>query len=893
MRITMRNFLLLLATVSSSPLTSQAFTFAPTPPPFRATTATTLASTVVDEAVKTHAAIESYSEQYEENLEEIAEHYPGKEEEIKIHSQKVTGTSFLPEETMERVAKGSPVEKVKAKGDPGSIYVDVYEFARKIREGEMTWKEVEKADLETRLKWVGMIHRGKRTPGQFLMRLKVPNGIVNSDHLRFYADCVEKYGTDFGVVDITTRQNMQMRGIKLEDADDVIDGLHARNQTSFMSALDNVRNMVGSPLAGIDPLEQVDTRPYCNNLNDLISLDPVTGTRGNPQWGNLPRKFNIAVSGSRDDFAHTDINDIGLQPCAHAVTGEMGFNLVLGGYMSIKRVAHSIDSKMWVKADLVSVNTLCEAILRLFRDEGERKDRQKARVMWLVEKYGVDDFKKAIIKEIDSYDRGVVVEDTQPKSTEPFERRDLLGVHEQKQKGLYRVGILVPVGRLSATECRQLADLAERYSGSEVRCTVEQNVLLPNVLEADVPLLLAEPTINGVDSRMKANPGKIEGGVVSCTGAEFCGFAMVETKHNAERVTKLLEELVVTPEPMRIHWTGCPNSCGQVQVADIGIMGAPARKEVDGKKMAVPGCKIFVGGRIGEDAHLALEPTYTGIPLEDESLIPLLVKIIKSEFKGVDRAPDDISYSAAGRSPEATALAALIAAEEAAAPVEPEAPELSKEEKKAKWLADKAAKKAGGTAVAAPVEMTKAEKKEKWLADKAAKKAAEAAAKPELTKAEKKEQWLKERDEKKAAAAAKKEEDTKKAPVAKTEEVKKPPATPKAEVKKEEKKAPAAPVAVKQEETKTPVSVSHDEDLLLTLQVIMAHDIRSTTHSKEQFIHDLEQPVIIHEKTIDVLIPYMATAKLAFEQSEDTSMSYEDFEKKYLADAVQEVMAKQ
>merc|ERR1712238_176721 len=672
---------------------------------------------------------------------------------------------------------------------------------------------------------------------------------------------------------------------------------------------DNVRNMVGSPLAGIDPLEQVDTRPYCNNLNDLISLDPLTGTRGNPQWGNLPRKFNIAVSGSRDDFAHTDINDIGLQPCPHAVTGEMGFNLVLGGYMSIKRVAHSIDSNMWVKADLISVNALCEAILRLFRDEGERKDRQKARLMWLVEEYGVEDYKKAIIKEIDSYGRGVVIEDTQPKPTESFERRDLLGVHEQKQKGLYRVGILVPVGRLSATECRQLADLAERYSNSEIRCTVEQNVLLPNVLEADVPLLLAEPTINGVDTRMKANPGMIEGGVVSCTGAEFCGFAMVETKGNAERVAKLLEELVVTPQPVRIHWTGCPNSCGQVQVADIGIMGAPARKEVDGKKMAVPGCKIFVGGRIGEDAHLALEPTYTGIPLEDESLIPMLVKILKEEYHGVDRAPSDTSYATAGRSPEATALAAFMAAAAAAAaPVETdEAPELSKEEKKAKWLADKAAKKAGAgaTAVVAPVELTKAEKKEKWLADKAAaKKAAEATAAavavavPELTKAEKKEQWLKERDEKKAAlvaAAANKEEETK-ASEPKTKEVKKTP--------------PATPVAVKQEEKVPPaVSVSHDEDLLLTLQVILAHDIRSTTHTKEQFLHDMDQqqtqtqPAALEQddETLDhydVSIPYMATAKLAFEQQQQSSddpamLSYEEFERKYLAKSVQEVMAKQ
>jgi ferredoxin-nitrite reductase len=387
-----------------------------------------------------------------------------------------------------------------------------------------------------------------------MLRLKVPNGIVNSDQMRFYADSVEKYG-EGGVVDITTRANIQLRGVKIEDTPDIIDGLHARNQTTIQSALDNVRNMVGSPLAGIDDQEMVDTRELCNALNDLVSLDPVTGTRGNPYWGNLPRKFNIAISGSRDDFAHTHINDIGLQPCPHAETGEMGFNLVLGGYMSIKRVAESVDSGMWIPADRQSVVTLSEAILRIFRDESERKDRQKARLMWLVEKYGVEGFKEAVIKEVESYDRGVKIYDEQPRPTGTFERRELLGVHPQKQEGKSRVGILIPVGRLSPQECRDLADLAEKYSDGEIRLTVEQNAILPNVDNGKVDELLAEPCVTG-DSRMKVNPGFIEGNIVSCTGAEFCGLALVETKVNAERVAKKLEELVTVDRPIRIHWTG-------------------------------------------------------------------------------------------------------------------------------------------------------------------------------------------------------------------------------------------------------------------------------------------------------------------------------------------------
>lgn len=399
-----------------------------------------------------------------------------------------------------------------------------------------------------------MLHRAKRTPGQFMMRLRVPNGIINSDQLRFYADRVEIYG-EGGVVDITTRQNIQLRGVKIEDAPDIIEGLHARNQTSFQSALDNVRNVVGNPLAGIDENEMVDTREIANALNDLCSLDQVTGSRGNPVYGNLPRKFNIAISGTRDDFAHTHINDIGLQACANAETGEMGFNVVLGGYMSIKRVAESVDADLWIPADRKSVVTLCKAILRIFRDEGDRKDRQKARLMWLIEKYGTAEFTEAVVKEMAVYDASVKTAKAQPRPTAEYERRELNGVHKQPQEGKVRVGIHVPAGRLHPSECREVADLADKYSGGEIRLTVEQNIILPNVDESVLSDLMAEPAL-GADSRLEVNPGKIEGNVVSCTGSQFCSLALIETKFNAETIGKKLEEVVTVDRPIRIHWTG-------------------------------------------------------------------------------------------------------------------------------------------------------------------------------------------------------------------------------------------------------------------------------------------------------------------------------------------------
>ena len=208
-----------------------------------------------------------------------------------------TGSSFLPEEALERAAAGNPIEKAKLAKDATTAFNSVYEFAAAIRAGELDWEDVEKADMNTRLKWVGLVHRDKRTPGRFMMRMRIPNGIVNADLMRFFADSVEPYGPELGVMDITTRQNIQLRGVALEDADKIIDGVHERGITSLHSALDNVRNMVGHPLAGIDDAEvTVDTRPICEALNDLITLNTATGERGNPVWGNVRRAPSQAAT---------------------------------------------------------------------------------------------------------------------------------------------------------------------------------------------------------------------------------------------------------------------------------------------------------------------------------------------------------------------------------------------------------------------------------------------------------------------------------------------------------------------------------------------------------------------------------------------------------------------
>lgn len=256
--------------------------------------------------------------------------------------------------------------------------------------------------------------------------------------------------------------------------------------------------------------------------------------------------------------------------------------------------------------------------------------------MWLIEGMGVATFRDKVEAEMAKATPGFAFEKAQNYKEEwTLGHRNVLGVHAQKQEGKSWVGIHVPVGRLSADECMEIAALADKYSAGEVRFTVEQNILLPNVDNAMVEHLLAEPAL-GINKRLSVNPGNIIGNVISCTGAQFCPIAMVETKGSIDAITRKLDTLVHVPKEVRIHMTGCPNSCGQVQVADIGLMGAPARKaDETGTMKAVSGVNVYVGGKIGEESHLSLEPIMKGIPLAEDDLVPILVKILMERHGGV------------------------------------------------------------------------------------------------------------------------------------------------------------------------------------------------------------------------------------------------------------------
>jgi len=498
-------------------------------------------------------------------------------------------------------------EKFKAEKDGLAIKAEIEKIA------SLGWEAMDEIDRDHRLKWVGVFFR-PATPGKFMMRLRMPNGILTSHQMRVLAEVVQRYGED-GYADITTRQNIQLRGIRIEDLPDIFNKFEAVGLTSVQSGMDNVRNITGDPVAGLDASELFDTRELVQQIQDMITNNGV----GNSEFSNLPRKFNIAITGGRDNSVHAEINDLAFVPAfkeegKEFSSPQFGFNVLVGGFFSAKRCDAAIPLNAWVPPE--DVVTVCRAILEVYRDRGLRANRQKSRLMWLIDELGLDKFRSEVENRF-----GKSLISAAAKDEIDWEKRDHIGVYKQKQPGLNYVGLNIPVGRFFADDMFEIARLAEVYGSSEIRLTVEQNVIIPNIANTRLATLFTESLLE----RFRIEPGSLTRSLVSCTGAQFCNFALIETKNRALAMIKALESELTFTRAVRIHWTGCPNSCGQPQVADIGLMGTKARK--NGKP--VEGVDIYMGGKVGKDAHLGTCVT-KGIPCED--LQPVLRQLLIENF---------------------------------------------------------------------------------------------------------------------------------------------------------------------------------------------------------------------------------------------------------------------
>ncbi len=501
------------------------------------------------------------------------------------------------------------IEALKAAKDGLAVKAEVARFA------EIGWEAINDDDLQHRLKWLGVFFR-KSTPGRFMVRMRVPSGTLSSDQMRVLASVVEKCGEQHGVADITTRQNIQIRSFPIEDVPEMFEKFRSVGLTSVQSAMDNIRNITGSPVAGIDANELYDTRDLAAQVQDLLT----SNGEGNSDFTNLPRKFNIAIAGCRDNSTHAEINDLAFIPAFKEDSPEIfGFNVVVGGFFSAKRVEAAIPLNVWVAPE--DVVALCEALLIVYRDNGLRENRAKSRLMFLIDEWGIEKFRTEVEKQM-----GKPLAIAALKDEIEWEKRDHIGVHKQKQAGLNYVGLQVPVGRMYAPDMYEFARLADKYGHGDMRLTVEQNLLITNVSDEQVPLLLQEPLLQ----KFPAEPDNLMRGLVSCTGNQFCPVAIVETKARSLALTKQLAEDYYLPKVVRIHWSGCPNSCAQPQVADIGFTGCKTRK--DGK--VVDGVDIYMGGTVGKDAHLG-KCVMEKIPCED--LHEVIGKLLIEQFGAIPK----------------------------------------------------------------------------------------------------------------------------------------------------------------------------------------------------------------------------------------------------------------
>ena len=488
---------------------------------------------------------------------------------------------------MESATKLSKIEQAKAEFCGLDLAPRLAELAA---DG---WQSLDEATLTIHLKWLGIFFRPV-TPGRFMVRLRLPSGVIQAEQLELLADCVDRCG-DQGSADLTTRQNIQLRGLLLEDMAPLLAGLEMVGLTSRQSGHDNPRNITANPLAGIDPEEFLDTRPLVEAIqNRLLAAD---GPR------NLPRKFNVAVGGAPDSFLLH--NDLAFLPAHH--DGQLGFTVMVGGFFSAQRNELAIPLGLWLTGEQLPLFTL--ALLRHFEQQGNRAVRTKSRLMYLIEALGLDAYREAVLASYASLG---------PEAPLPLAHdgshlvqrapRDGLGVNSQKQPGLSWLGLHVPMGRLDAASMLELARLARAYGSGELRLNEAQNVLIVNVPNERLEALLAEPLLQ----RFSPNPSPLQAEAVSCTGNRYCSFALIPTKTTAQSVLDQLDQRLELAHSVRMHWTGCPNACGQPYMGEIGFMGAKARKNGE----MVEAVKIYLGGSMAADPKLA-ELHHKGVPLDE------------------------------------------------------------------------------------------------------------------------------------------------------------------------------------------------------------------------------------------------------------------------------------
>lgn len=464
------------------------------------------------------------------------------------------------------------------------------------------------------------------TQDSYMCRLRIPNGIMKHWQLSGLADLADDLCGPYSHV--TTRANLQLREIPPKNAIRLIEGIQDLGLCSRGSGADNIRNVTGTPTAGIDPQELIDTRPYAREWHYHILNDRSL-------YG-LPRKFNVAFDGAGKIAVLEETNDIAFT--AYEVKDGFGvepgiwFRLGLGGITGHKDFAKY--SNIIVKPE--QATAVADAIVRVFIDHGDRTNRNKARLKYVLDAMGHDGFLKLVEERLKTPFTRVPEEAFAPRPA--ADRMAHIGVHKQKQDGLNWIGVSLTLGKISCDQMRGLAKVAQDLGDGEIRLTVWQNLLISGVRDENVELAIA--AIKQIGLAVEAS--HIRAGLIACTGSAGCRFAASNTKRNAAEIGDWCEPRVAMDKPVNIHVTGCHHSCAQHYISDIGLIGA--RVPINDED-TVDGYHLFTGGGFGPDADVGQE-VYHDLKAEDA---PKTVEGLLKAYIAHRSSPDETFLSFARR----------------------------------------------------------------------------------------------------------------------------------------------------------------------------------------------------------------------------------------------------
>ena len=499
--------------------------------------------------------------------------------------------------------------------------------------------EAPKPDDNFRWRFFGLFYCAPNQ-ASYMCRLRIPNGILKHWQLSGLADLAEQFGG--GYAHVTTRANLQIREIEPRNAVAMVEAIQDLGLCSRGSGADNIRNVTGTPTAGIDPQELIDTRPYAREWHFHILNDRSL-------YG-IPRKFNVGFDGGGIIAVLEDTNDIGFQAVEVAdgfgVEPGVWFRLMLGGITGHHDFAR--DTGVVVKPS--EATAVADAIVRVFIDHGDRTNRVKARLKYVLDSFGFEKFLALVEEKLGRKLARVAPEALKPRP--PQDRTAHVGVRPQKQPGLNWIGVVLPVGKLTPIQMHGLAKLAADLGDGDVRLTVWQNLLISGVPTEKVAL--AQAAIEGLGLTTKAT--SIRAGLVACTGNVGCKFAASDTKRHAEDIARHCESRVALDSPINIHLTGCHHSCAQHYIGDVGLLACKVQTSEEGD--TVEGYHVLVGGGHGAQVGLARD-IYRDVKAEDA---PGIVERMLKAYLAHRSAPDE-TFLAFARRHEVEALKALFDAE--------------------------------------------------------------------------------------------------------------------------------------------------------------------------------------------------------------------------------------